>query len=223
MPTILGLIHTTALLIPAFNQLCRELLPPGTETFHFVDESLLKCTIHSGNLGKSTVRRLVHQVEAAQDAGANMVIVTCSSIGPGVTVARQLFDFPIVRIDERMAETAVSIGRRIGVLATLRSTLDPTMQLLRDIATTLRRPADVEPVLCEGAFEAATRGDTDAHDEMVLRKLKPLLQRADVVVLAQASMARATALLPEEQKQGVPILSSPRLAIEQVRDLLRNI
>ena len=59
-------------------------------------------------------------VQSAHEAGADAVMVTCSSIGPGVEVARQLLDLPIFRIDEAMAESAVNVGTRIGVAATLR-------------------------------------------------------------------------------------------------------
>jgi hypothetical protein len=48
-----------------------------------------------------------------------------------------------------------------------------------------------------------------------------LAKSNDVVVLAQASMARVVDALKPEDKP-VPILSSPRLAIEHLATLLRK-
>src|SRR3954454_25273159 len=118
MPTTLALIHTSPMLVPAFSSLCAKHLP-GTPVFHMVDESLIKNTIAAGRLQKATIRRLVAQIDSAIQAGAGAVLVTCSSIGEEVQVARELFDSPILRIDEPMAERAVDVGHRIGVLATL--------------------------------------------------------------------------------------------------------
>jgi len=66
-----------------------------------------------------------------------------------------------------------------------------------------------------------SRGDTATHDRIVLETLKGLMERNEVILLAQASMQRvAEAIAPEEQK--VPILASPRLAVEHLRTLLQT-
>ena len=46
-----------------------------------------------------------------------------------------------------------------------------------------------------------------------------LMARVDVVVLAQASMARVLEGLPESERR-VPVLSSPMLAMERLWSLL---
>jgi Asp/Glu/hydantoin racemase len=220
MTKMLALIHTTPVLIAGFTDLCKELLP-GVPIFHIVDESLIKNTIQAGRLEKRTIRRLVNQVESAAEAGADAVLVTCSSIGQAVPVARQLFDFPVFRIDEPMAEKAVRSGKRIGALATLRTTLDPTVKLLEETAGRQGRSCEIVSSLCEGAFEAVCEGDAPTHDRLVREKLLEMLQRVDVVVLAQASMARIIPQIPEGTKT-VPILSSPRLALEHVHNMLQG-
>jgi Asp/Glu/hydantoin racemase len=169
-------------------------------------------------LQKVTVRRVITLVESAREAGADAVLVTCSSIGPTVDVARQLFDFPIVRIDEAMAEEACRRGRRIGVLATLRSTLEPTANLLRDTAARMGRTCEIVPCLCDGAYQAVVAGDTATHDRLLSAKLAEVASGLDVIVLAQASMARTLKRMPALEP-GVPILSSPELAIRQTKDV----
>jgi Asp/Glu/hydantoin racemase len=160
---------------------------------------------------------LVALIGSAHEGGADAVMVTCSSIGPGVKEARAVFDFPVLRVDEPMAESAVQTGKRIGVAATLSTTLEPTMQLIEETAAARGQAVDILPCLCRGAFEAVLAGDTERHDSMVTEALASLRERADVIVLAQASMARVVAKLAPG---GTPILSSPELALEHVRRTL---
>ena len=158
--------------------------------FHMVDESLIQDTVKAGSLRKATIRRLIEQIASAEEAGADAVLVTCSSIGPGVTLAQQLFDIPVLRIDDAMAENAVRQAHTIGVLATLRTTLDPTTALLREKAAEAGRKVELVECLCEDAFPAVLAGDTATHDRMLPQALVEDLKGVDLIVLAQASMAR---------------------------------
>ena len=99
-----------------------------------VDESLLRDIIRDGTLLAPTARWLVGHVLAATDAGAEAVLVTCSSVGPAVELSRSLVTVPVLRVDEPMARQAVATGERIGVVATLPSTLAPTVELIRRVA-----------------------------------------------------------------------------------------
>lgn len=184
-----------------------------------VDESLIQDTIRAGSLQKQTVRRLVDQIASAEIAGADAVLVTCSSIGPGVALARQLFDMPVLRIDDAMAETAVRRAQRIGVLATLRTTLDPTTALLREKAAEAARKVELVECLCEDAFPAVLAGETEKHDRILREALVNELDGVDMIVLAQASMARVVATLAPGALRA-PVLSSPELAILRAREVL---
>lgn len=113
------------------------------------------------------------------------------------------------------------MGRRVGVGATLPTTLEPTVALVKSKAVAAGKEISLLTRLCAGAFEAAQSGDTARHDAIVAAGVKELSERVDVVVLAQASMARATAGLAEGAGQ-VPILSSPRLAIEHLARVIRD-
>jgi Asp/Glu/hydantoin racemase len=209
----LALIHTSPVLVPTFTQLAAELLP-GVNIFHMVDESLIKNTMAAGRLTKPTARRVLSLIESAQQAGAEAAMVTCSSIGQAVSLSRPFIDIPVFRIDEAMAEEAVAKGPRIGVAATVQTTLDPTIELLQATARRGGKSIETIPCLCEGAFEAVISGQTDLHDRLVTEALQKLRDTVDVVVLAQASMVRVLASIPAD---GTPILTSPRLAMERAR------
>jgi Asp/Glu/hydantoin racemase len=112
----------------------------------------------------------------------------------------------------------VRIGTRIGVVATLSSTLEPTAELVRRRAREAGKEVEVTARVCGGAFEALQAGDRDRHDELVREGLREVISGSDVVVLAQASMARVVETLGDVD---VPVLSSPRLAMQRVAELLR--
>jgi Asp/Glu/hydantoin racemase len=216
----LGLLHTSATLVPVFQQLCAAKLP-GVDVFNIADDSLIKDCIARGTLTPLTARRVLKHLESAEQAGADMILVTCSSIGPAVDAAATMISVPVLRVDQPMADRAVATGRRIGVVATLPTTLEPTAELIRRRAKNAGREIELTSHLCEGAFDALMSGDAPRHDAMVAKALAGLASRVDVIVLAQASMARVVDTLPGDTRK-VPILASPPLAIEHIAALLSS-
>lgn len=213
----LAFVHTSHVLIPLFAKLASEIIPE-VETFHMTDESLIRNCIAAQGLTKQGIRRLVKAIESAHEGGAGAVMVTCSSIGAGVDVARMLFDFPVLRVDEPMAQAAVEAGPRVGVAATLKTTLEPTVALIERTAAQAHREIEIVPSLAAGAFECLLAGNAERHDALLVESLTALLKKVDVVVLAQASMARVIPQL--HTNGGPPILSSPELAIRSARKIL---
>lgn len=214
----LALIHTVAGNEAVFARLADELLP-GVDTTAMVDESLLQDAIAAGGLTDEVRERLVRGVKAVRSAGADAVLVTCSSVGAAAEEAARQVDVPVVRVDQPMADAAVRMGRRIGVLATLRTTLEPTADLVRRRAESAGRQAEVVAEVADGAFDALRAGDVARHDDLVRQAYERVRDRVDVVVLAQASMARALDALPEEERSA-PVLASPRLGMEHMAAVL---
>jgi Asp/Glu/hydantoin racemase len=214
----LGLIHTSATLVPVFQELCSELLP-GVNVFNIVDDSLIKDVIAKGELTANTARRVVDYVGSAEAAGADYILVTCSSIGAAVEASAALTKVPVLRVDQPMADLAVRTGKKIGVVATLPTTLGPTSDLVRRRAALVGKEIELTSKLCEGAFEALMSGDAAKHDEMVAKALKELSTQVDVILLAQASMARVVNTLDDADKR-VPIVASPPEAIKHLASVL---
>lgn len=214
----LALIHTVAGLIGPFESLARQHLSAWTP-FAMLDESLLRATIRDGQLSLATIRRLTGMIWSAVDAGASAVIVTCSSLGPAVEAVHPLCPVPLFRIDEGMAHAAIRLGPRIGVLATLSTTLEPTADLISRTAQASGQPCTLTSRLAEGAFALLAAGDTAGHDHLVTEALTALVAEVDVIVLAQASMARVV-----DAAQGrlghVPVLTSPELGMAHISEIL---
>ncbi len=216
----LGLVHTSATLVPVFAELVSKYLP-NVKVFNIVDDSLIKNTIACGELTASTSKRVANYAASAEEAGADYILFTCSSIGPAVETAATLTGVPVLRVDQPMADKAVATGKKIGVVATLSTTLNPTSDLVRRRALVAGKEIELKAVLCEGAFEALMSGDAATHDQKVGDALKQLANEVDVIVLAQASMARVVDTLTEAEKK-VPILASPPIAMEYLKTLLTD-
>jgi Asp/Glu/hydantoin racemase len=216
----LGLVHTSATLVPVFAELCTKYLP-GIKIFNIVDDSLIKNTIACGELTASTSKRVVNYAGSAEEGGADFILFTCSSIGPAVETAATVTGVPVLRVDQPMADIAVQTGKRIGVIATLSTTLEPTSDLVRRRAIVAGKEIELVSKLCEGAFDALMSGDAATHDKKVGDALKQLSKEVDVILLAQASMARVVGTLDEADKK-IPILASPEIAIRHIATLLNN-
>jgi len=218
----LAFLHTLASSVGQFNDLCKELLPGDVEVFHIADEMLLKVVLAQGGLSPFIFRRVAEHVVAAENAGASLVLLTCLSICPCAEVARAMVSMPVLRIDEPMIDRALSLGERIGVATTASIMLKPIAEMIYERGRSLDLHVKVDSVLCEGAYKALFSGDLETHDRIIRDYSKALMARNDVILLAQASMARVAATIPPED-QVVPVLTSPRLAIERVREVIEQL
>lgn len=213
---LVAVIYTAFALVQPLKQLFHR-LAPDLGLMNIVDDSLLQEVLQAGEVSPRVVRRICGYIMAAEDAGASVIVNSCSSVSEVVDVARPLVHVPVIKIDEPMAAKAVSTGRKIGVAATLRSTLDPTARLVLRKAHEAGKNVQIVPALCHGAFEALLGGDPARHDEIVLGEISRLTETVDVVVLAQGSMAR---LLPLVKESKVPVLASPELGVMEAVRLL---
>ncbi len=217
----LALIHTSATLVPVFQQLCKAHLP-DVATFNIVDDSLVRAIGEKGALTADIARRVEAYITSAEAGGADHILVTCSSIGPAVEASAPFCSVPVHRVDQPMADEAVRTGRRIGVVATLPTTLNPTTDLVRRRASGAGKTIEITARLCEGAFDALMAGDAATHDRLVASALRELATQVDVILLAQASMARVVESLAADDRR-VPILASPPLAIAHLAKLFNPV
>jgi Asp/Glu/hydantoin racemase len=213
----MAVLHTSFVFTnvePVFKNLFKELIP-DVEVIDFVDSHILADVRKVGEVQNSHVRRMCHMAQAAEDAGVDLIFSACSSLGPSMDIARKLVNVPIIKIDDAMTRRAVQLGSVIGVMATVPTTLQPTVDLIEQWAEVDCKPVEVKQYLCEGAFDILMSGDRDRHDQMVLEGALQLAPQVDLIVLAQASMSRLAPMLSE--KTGKEVLSSPRLAAEFVK------
>jgi len=183
MTTKIGFVHTGVAIADMFKPMIAERLP-GISTFHIVDDSLIQDLLQEEQFTPSILKRLCSQIELAEEAGAEVIMVTCSSIAPGVDVARKMVKVPVLKIDEPMAEKAAEANKQITIHQTLSSE----------------------------AFDCFLKGDMQTHDEIVKDAAQKVKGKVGVIVLAQASMGHLAEDLQEIT--GVPVLKSPPLAMD---------
>jgi len=210
-------IYTGAALVKPLSDLMKETLG-DYKVMNILDDSMIADIIEAGGMTKAVKRRLYGYYEIACASGAELILNTCSSIGDAVYGARDFFPIPIIRIDEPMARRAIELTDSIAVLATLPTTLDPTIRLLERCAQEAGKSIRTISALAEGAFPAITAGDAETHDRLIAETAKRVADSCDVILLAQGSMARMEKPLAE--LTGKTVLSSPRLGVEQIKGLL---
>jgi Asp/Glu/hydantoin racemase len=212
-------VHTVLSVVPQFIELARELLPAEVETWHIADELLAKVAVAQGGLSPFIYDRVAGHARAAREAGAGLVQLTCSSISPCAGDAAAQAGIPVLLVDEPMADRAITLGRRVGVAATAPTALGPTTDLIRRRARAAGLSIEVRPVLCEAAYVHLSSGNLEEYNAAIRRTIAGMVQENDVIVLAQASMAGAVQGLTLERP--VPILTSPRLAVERLASLVK--
>ncbi len=223
MGQTLALIHTSKLFFTTESSLMAlfdEILP-AVRTINLLDDSLLADCMSAGGMTPAVTRRLCDQARSAEDAGADAALSLCSSVGPAIDVARRLVKIPLLKIDDAHTEEAVLTADRIGVLATVATTLHPTVDLIRSKAEKHGRDVEIREGLADSALEALMSGDRDHHDRLLIAKAREIAADVDVILFAQASMTRLEDRVADET--GLPVLSSPRRAIEYAKNVLEGI
>jgi aspartate/glutamate racemase len=170
------------------------------EIINIMDDSLLSESLKNGGPTAAVIQRFTLYAMAAEAAGADVIMSTCTTMGEAMRCARRMVSVPLFNIDEPMAKEAVRIGDRLGVIATVPTSAPATRRLLEDEATQARRPIQIETVINEEAFSYLLQNNIERHDELVHREIDALSQRVDAIVLGQISLSQI------EHKSDVPIL-----------------
>ena len=192
-----GLVETT-------RKLAAERLP-GVETVHIADSGLVGDIIRAG--------------EITPAAGADAIVCACSSVGAITEMADMLLDVPVIRIDQAMIDEAVANYDRIGVLASVESTIGPTTDCIRRAALRAGREVSIVARVAQGAYQAQSAGNREEHDRLLMACAMEMHEGIDALLLAQGSMARMEQPLAEAL--GKPVLSSPERCMRALAALIR--
>jgi aspartate/glutamate racemase len=237
---IAGLLHTVPALAATFDALVADAVP-GAQRQHVVDAWMLETAIAEG-VTPAVQARVASHLRHLQDSGAAAVLVTCSSIGEAAEQAARSLTIPVLRVDAPMAAAAIShlptiassinpgdtrsasglseeaMGAMVVVLATNTATLGPTTRLIEREAAAQGVDAGVTATVVEGAAAARAGGDQERHDRLIAEAVRAAAADAgaDVIVLAQASMAAAA----ESAGVGIPVLTSPAGGVARLAETL---
>lgn len=163
---------------------------PDVEIINIMDDSLLTESLAHGGPNEAVMRRMVHYYLAAESTGADVLMCSCTTMGPCTRVARKMIAKPVFNIDEPMAVEAVRAGKVIGILATVPTSAPATRELLNIEAGSQGKEIVMKTVINEQAFKHLLAGEIDRHNEMVCDELEKLQKEVDVIALGQISLAQ---------------------------------
>ncbi|CAN5329916.1 aspartate/glutamate racemase family protein [soil metagenome] len=213
----IAFLHTAQAHVRTFGSLMAE-LAPALRVHHVVAEDLLAQAMKDGADNAALMARVHRSMDDAASTGAKVVVCTCSTIGGLAEAAPTAGRNVAARIDRAMADEAVASGRRVLVVAALESTLMPTHALIVDSARKLGAAPVIVSLLVPDAWAHFMAGDVPAYVNAVASAVASQAMADDIVVLAQASMAPAAALL---RANGIDALSSPRLGVQRAIALVQ--
>jgi Asp/Glu/hydantoin racemase len=193
---------------------------PDVEIQTMLDTSLLADTMAAGKVTPVTANRLLGYVQAAERAGADLLLLTCTSMGEGMTHVREFSSLPTLCITEPMMKQALDLGTRVGIIGTVPTS--PAQIIAPLMAEAGRRGLTADDLtivveVVEAAFQARGRGDTPEHDRLVSAALAEMAaeHEIDSILFAQASMTNTVFEDP-----GVPVLTLGASAFEAAGEML---
>ncbi|WP_320122515.1 aspartate/glutamate racemase family protein [uncultured Sphaerochaeta sp.] len=214
-----ALIHTVRPVLGSFPELLENVVGQKLKIHNILDDFLASDPAEIGYFSLENRKRLFNDLQSCELTKPDVIVVTCSTLTPAVQLIRPFINVPIVAIDDAMTEKAVRIGKKIKVVATAMSTLEPTISKLNQEAAIAGTEIEVDAEDNEPAYTAMRSGDMETHNRLVLEMIKQV-KGYDCIVLAQASMGH----LQEEAEKlaGVPVLASPVLCCEKVKNILEG-
>lgn len=219
MKVALAYTSTTPELIELVEREIKDQLGDGAELMSYEDPTILGDTRLAGYVTKDAAARLVDMYMKAVLDGAEAIINLCSSVGEVADASQSISKYigvPIVRVDEDMCKEAVRKGKRIGVMATLPTTLNPTKNTILRVARELNKEVILVDALIDGAFGL----DQEQFKKLMLNKAKEIVDKVDIILFAQGSMAYCEEIIQNEYNKIV--LSSPRFGAKALRKALEE-
>lgn len=187
------------------------LLGREAEWFSLSDASILQDVAAAGRVTSAASKKLLQLYFQAMDAGADVILNVCSSVGAvadAMEALNPLTGTPVVRIDSEMCRQVAHNTDHIAAIATFPTALEPTVRKIESEARRLERRVEISQILIDGGFGKASL------TESVCAQLKHLEGEIQAVVLCQASMAVYVYEL--EQALNLPVYSSPDYGIREV-------
>ena len=215
----IAIIHTVQSVADTFGAQLREVLGSDVKIYNLWDDFL---AINSNEVGEFTINnknRLFNDVKNAEATGADVIVLSCSTLTPHLRYIRPYIKVPIIAIDDAMSAKAVSAASNILVIATAESTIQPTTDKLYEDAAAAGKTIHVDQMVVSEAFQALKVNDMPRHDAILKEAVKDI-KGYDCLVLAQASMAPCEKDI--QSITGIETLSSPGLCMEMVKETLNR-
>lgn len=215
----IALIHALPDSVEPANRAFKELWPEAW-TFNLLDDALARDQAASGGDEKMAMAinsRIIDLGRYAYAASAKGILYTCSAFGRSIVTAGKMLPIPVLRPNEAAIDAALEAGPRIALLATFEPTVGMMKAEVEAAAKARNLNPNIDSRLVPGALSALQAGDAAKHDTLIA-EAAAALPPCDVVVLAQFSMARASAVIADVP--GRPVITTPGSGVLKLRKLL---
>jgi len=216
----LGIIHAALITTKAVQKYIDEIIPE-VEVVHWVDDTIQNTNFACapGVIPPKNYAKFVQGALSQEEYGVDLILLACSTFNRAVENARPMVKAPMLQIDRPMMDLAVQQGKRIGLLATVPTTVPASERLLRLAAEEAGKQIEVTTRLCSEAFAAIKAGNAQKHNELLLKEIDELSGKVDAIVMAQLSMSALEPLLGNTK---VPVYNSGRTAFNHIRQMLES-
>jgi hypothetical protein len=216
-PPLIALISATPSAIPpAAAGLAREF--PEAQVWNILDDRLLSDAAASGQITPTLARRMRRLIGHALAEDASAVLLTCSMYGP---VAHEYAGAatPVLAADDAaFADASGGEFTRLLVLASFDAALEDSVRRLSAASALAGRELEILGATVPAAFDGARRGDAAQVRAALRDACQGIGRQVDGIVLAQYSLAPASAGLADDL--GVPVISGPESAGALLRSRL---
>jgi Asp/Glu/hydantoin racemase len=226
---ILGVVHVGAWIAELGLKFAREIMPQVTvlnitdDTIQWAAErAMAEQGVALENIPPSGYYRAATYFQFLEQVGAHAALFGCSTNNRAVAYARPLVKIPLIPIDRPMMDKAVQLGKRIGLVATLATTIPASTLQLKDAAAAAGKEIDIVPMLETKAFEALRAGDKATHDAILMDTIRAHEDDVDVIAMAQLSMSQLEDQI-EAAGFAIPVLNSGREGFLRARDVLASL
>lgn len=207
------MIHATRVAIDPIEDAAKALWPEA-ETISILEEGLSVDRQKTQELSGDMFRRIIDLTRYAEASEADGVLFTCSAFGAAIDRANAEARIPVMKPNEAMFDAAFNHGNRIAMIYTFPPAAGGMEEEFREAAKELGSHAEITSYFCEGALDAK-RADDDALQNRLIAQTAQSIDGADVILLAQFSMAGAADDV--RKATSVPVLTSPEAALSEIK------
>lgn len=214
----IALIHATRVAIDPIEEAFVRLWPEA-ETVTILEEGLSIDRARSDRLTPELQGRIVSLARYADCMGVNGIQFTCSAFGAGIEEAANQVSVPVYKPNEAMFEAAFEYGDNAVMIYTFEPAASGMEAEFKVEAIRRNSAATLHSIYCDGALDAKRKGDAATHDRLIAETAQTI-ESADVVLLAQFSMASAASLI--RSRTVIPVLASPESAVNKMRSAVQS-
>ncbi|SHE97144.1 hypothetical protein SAMN02745157_1344 [Kaistia soli DSM 19436] len=213
-------LHTHESNVAGFDVAAAELGLPSGLLLHVVRPELLAEAEKCGGVTDEVSRRTAEALLALAE-GADVVLLTCSTLGSAADMAAAEASVPVLRADAALAAEAVAAGGLVVALCAVATTIAPTTKLFAAAAAWTGATVDIRMV--DGAWDLFRAGRREDYLTVIAAAADASYRDgASLVAFAQASMAAAASRVTAGPKPPSSPLAGLRQAVAAAQSSVRR-